>query len=350
MNLLGKYELGNLVRLLPSPVTGGFLAGTGYVLTSGAFKVLSGGNALTIENALRFIGVSIDGSGLNPGWFEQLTFVGIPGILLGLALAVGNRQIGKFWVVPAFLGGGVSLYFAALEFFLRITPDDALTRGYLLGPFPEMNPTRRFGFFLDSSLGSTTQTVTHGLFGTSFDPLLTHPDVLLSKVRWDVVFEQAPGAVAVFGLSTLGVLLITSAVEMSTERDGDANDELRAAGFANVLSGLGGGFVGYHSLSSTQIAYGMGSASRVPGVTCAFAYLGALYVGPAPLAYVPSALIGGLLLFIGSSFLYEWVDRGQRPASEKRVRGCFVDRRSLSRAKGTSRASPRGFSAPRLFS
>ena len=322
MSLLGKYELGNLVRLLPSPVTGGFLAGTGYVLTSGAFKVLSGGNSLTIENALRFIGVSFDGvNGLNPGWFEQLTFVGIPGILLGLALAVGNRQIGKFWVVPAFLGGGVSLYFALLEFFLRITPDDALTRGYLLGPFPEMNPTRRFGFFLDSSLGSTTQTVTHGLFGTSFDPLLTHPDVLLTKVRWDVVFEQAPGAVAVFGLSTLGVLLITSAVEMSTERDGDANDELRAAGFANVLSGLGGGFVGYHSLSSTQIAYGMGSASRVPGVTCSLAYLGALYVGPAPLAYVPSALIGGLLLFIGSSFLYEWVVEGKDrlPRSEYAV-------------------------------
>ena len=322
MNLLGKYKLGNIVRLLPSPVTGGFLAGTGYVLTAGAFKVLSGGNAMTIENALRFIGISLDGSPANVGWFEQLAFVGVPGIVLGLALAVGNRRIGKFWVVPAFLGGGVSAYFAALEFFLRVTPEDALTRGYLLGPFPEMNPTRRFGFFLDSSLGSTTQTgPPAGLFGTSFDPLLTHPDVLLNKVRWDVVLDQAPGAVAVFGLSTLGVLLITSAVEMSTERDGDANDELRAAGAANVVSGLGGGFVGYHSLSSTQIAYGMGSASRVPGITCALAYVGALYVGPAPLAYVPSFLIGGLLLFIGSSFLYEWVVEGKDrlPKSEYAV-------------------------------
>ena len=30
-------------------------------------------------------------------------------------------------------------------------------------------------------------------------------------------------------------------------------------------------------------------------------------MGPAPLAYVPSSLIGGLLLFIGLSFLYEWL-------------------------------------------
>ena len=62
-------------------------------------------------------------------------------------------------------------------------------------------------------------------------------------------------------------------------------------------------------------------ASRVPGITCALAYVGALFVGPAPLAYVPKALIGGLLLFIGSSFLYEWVVEGKDrlPRSEYAV-------------------------------
>ena len=324
MSVLGKYKLGNIVRLLPSPVTGGFLAGTGYVLVAGAFKVLSGGNPLTVENALRFVGVAPDGSRVD-GWIEQLAFVGVPGLALGAALAVGNRRIGKFWVVPAFLGGGVAAYFGALRFLFDVTPDDALTRGYLLGPFPELRPSRRFGFFLDSSFteaaSSGGEQTARGLFGTSFDPLLAHPDVLFGAVRWDVVLDQAPGAVAVIGLSTLGVLLITSAVEMSIERDGDANDELRAAGAANVVSGLGGGFVGYHSLSSTQIAHGMGSASRVPGITCASAYVGAIFVGPAPLAYVPSALIGGLLLFIGASFLYEWVVEGRDrlPRSEYAV-------------------------------
>ena len=313
MRLLGKYELGNIVRLLPSPVTGGFLAGTGWVLVAGAFKVLSGGDALSVANAARFVG---DAS-------EQLVFVGLPGVALGGALAVGNRRIGKFWVVPAFLSGGVASYFGALRVFFGVAPEEALTRGYLLGPFPELAPSeRRFGFFLDSSFPEvTTDASRGGLFGTSFDPLLAHPDVLFDKVRWDVVVEQAPGAAAVVGLSVLGVLLITSAAEVSTGRDGDANDELCAAGAANVLSGLGGGFVGYHSLSSTQIAHGMGSDSRVPGATCALAYVAAVVVGPAPLAYVPSALIGGLLLFIGSSFLYEWVVEGygRLPRSEYAV-------------------------------
>ena len=333
MSLLGKYKLGNIVRLLPSPVTGGFLAGTGYVLTAGAFKVLSGSsNTVGLETLVSFIRTIANDSGsIGEGVIEQSVFVFGPGVALGLALAVGNRRVGKFWVVPAFLGGGVAAYFSALRAFLNVSPDDALTRGYLLGPFPDLDgPQRRFGFFLDSerfgfaadALDAANAGVASGVFGTSFDPLLRHPDVLIDRVRWDVVLNQAPGAVAVIGLSVLGVLLITSAVEMSTERDGDANDELRAAGAANVASGLGGGFVGYHSLSSTQIAHGMGApASRIPGITCALAYVGALFVGPAPLAYVPKALIGGLLLFIGSSFLYEWVVEGKDrlPRSEYAV-------------------------------
>ena len=122
-------------------------------------------------------------------------------------------------------------------------------------------------------------------------------------------------------LLRLGLLLITSAVEVSTEREGDANEELKAVGFANLVSGLGGGLVSYHSLSSTQIAHGMGSSSRLPGLVAAAVYAAALVVGPAPLAYVPRALIGGLLTFIGASFLYEWVVEGREnlPRSEYAV-------------------------------
>ena len=257
MSLLGKYKLGNIVRLLPSPVTGGFLAGTGYVLTAGALKVLSGSSdAVGLDTFVTFVRTMIANvhdtgsivSVIDPssGWIERGVFVFAPGVALGLALAVGNRRVRKFWVVPAFLGGGVAAYFSALRVFLNLSPDDALTRGYLLGPFPNLDgPQRRFGFFLDSERfgfaadaivgdAANANDANAGVFGTSFDPLLRHPDVFIDRVRWDVVLDQAPGAVAVIGLSVLGVLLITSAVEMSTERDGDANDELSAAGAANL--------------------------------------------------------------------------------------------------------------------
>jgi len=65
----------------------------------------------------------------------------------------------------------------------------------------------------------------------------------------------------------------------------------------------------------------MGSDSRLPGIVASLCYVAALVVGPAPLAFVPSALIGGLLIFIGSSFLYEWLVEGfaSLPRSEYAV-------------------------------
>ena len=281
MSALGAAKLGNIVRLLPSPVSGGFLAGTGWVLTAGAFKVLTG-TAFEPANVL---------AALNS---PQLFTVVLPGAATGAAIAVGNRLIGKFWVVPSFLLGGCLAYFGALEFALGMSPDDALREGLLLGPFD--------------------------LADAGYVPFVFDADAL-AKVRWDVVVDQFPRMLTTFGLSTLGLLLITSAVEVSTSREGDANKELKAAGVANVLGGLGGGLISYHSLSATQIAHSMGSRSRLPGLVCAAAYGAALVVGPAPLAYVPTFLVGGLLLFIGLSFLYEWIVEGYEnlPRSEYAV-------------------------------
>ena len=76
MMALGQAKLGNIVRLLPSPVTGGFLAGTGWVLTTGSFKVLTG---QTFEPG------NVAAALQSP----ELLTVGLPGLALGLALAVG---------------------------------------------------------------------------------------------------------------------------------------------------------------------------------------------------------------------------------------------------------------------
>ena len=45
---LGTFRLGNLVRFVPYPVVGGFLAGTGWLLLKGGIYVASG-----IQPALR---------------------------------------------------------------------------------------------------------------------------------------------------------------------------------------------------------------------------------------------------------------------------------------------------------
>src|SRR6202020_1218757 len=40
--LLGTYKLGNIVRFTPYPVIGGFLAGSGWLLLTGSFRIVSG--------------------------------------------------------------------------------------------------------------------------------------------------------------------------------------------------------------------------------------------------------------------------------------------------------------------
>ena len=40
--LLGAYKLGNVVRFIPYPVIGGFLAGSGWLLLTGSFRVITG--------------------------------------------------------------------------------------------------------------------------------------------------------------------------------------------------------------------------------------------------------------------------------------------------------------------
>ena len=84
--LLGRMKLGNLVRYIPYPVTGGFFAGIGYIFIEGGLTVASGQ-----EPTL--------GSFSNSG-FLQLT---IPAVLLALSLIIGKMFRDNRLSVPGIL-------------------------------------------------------------------------------------------------------------------------------------------------------------------------------------------------------------------------------------------------------
>ena len=69
-------------------------------------------------------------------------------------------------------------------------------------------------------------------------------DVLAAN--WAAILGQGGNIATVLILSVVSLLLNASALELAIRQDVDLNRELRAAGFANILSGLGGGMVGYH--------------------------------------------------------------------------------------------------------
>src|SRR5262249_24942740 len=67
--LLGRLRLGNLIRYIPYPVIGGFLAGSGWLLVRGAMRVMTG-------HALTFTAM--------PGLFQPAMLAQwVPGVLFG---------------------------------------------------------------------------------------------------------------------------------------------------------------------------------------------------------------------------------------------------------------------------
>jgi len=260
--VLGVFKLGGLVRFVPYPVVGGFLAGTGWLLLQGSFDVMAG-TSLTVRNL--------------PALFrpDQL-ILWIPGVLFALALFFGLRRIRHFLAMPGILVGAIVLFYLVL-LVTGTSVDEAVARGLLLG----------------SASGEA----------------VWQPPALkgLLAADWAAILGQGGNIAIVLILSMVGLLLNASALELAIRQDVDLNRELRAAGLANLLSGLGGGMVGYHALSLSALSYRIGARGRLPGLVAGAVCAVLLFAGSALLAFFPKPILGGLLFFLGLDFLAEWV-------------------------------------------
>lgn len=94
--LLGRFRLGNLVRFIPYPVVGGFLAGTGWLLAKGGVRVAAG-----VEPSLSRLGFLM-------GTFELARWV--PAVVFGAAMLWMTRIVKRPLVIPAVLGIGLVLF------------------------------------------------------------------------------------------------------------------------------------------------------------------------------------------------------------------------------------------------
>ena len=259
---LGHFKLGKLVRFIPYPVMGGFLAGTGWLLLQGSFGVMAG-LSLTLANIEAL---------LQP---DQI-ILWLPGVAFALVLFVGLRRIKHFLALPAILIGAIVLYYVAL-LVTGTSIDAATAQGLLLG----------------QAVGSVT-----------WQPFWFAD---LPAVNWAAILGQSGNIAIVVVLSVVSLLLNASALELAIRQDVNLNRELKAAGVANLLSGLAGGMVGYHTLSLSALSYRMGARGRLPGLIAGLLCLLIFFAGSALLAFFPKAILGGLLFFLGLDFLYEWL-------------------------------------------
>jgi len=262
MLALGWFRLGGLIRFIPYPVIGGFLAGTGWLLVLGSMRVMTG--------------ASISFSAL-PGLFESDVLVSwLPGAVFALALLLMLRRFKHFLVMPSMLVGAIGLFYVALLLF-DVPVAEARARGWLLGPFPP---------------GGIWQ-------------FLSWPAV--EGADWGVVTGQVASLGTILLVSAIAILLNASGIELAAEEEIDLDRELRVAGAANLGIGLAGGMVGFHALSLSKLVLDMGVRSRIAGLVTAAVCCAVLFLGASILSFFPKAIVGGLLLFLGFSFLAQWI-------------------------------------------
>jgi SulP family sulfate permease len=127
---------------------------------------------------------------------------------------------------------------------------------------------------------------------------------------WGEILGQIGNIAVLAGMTLIALLLSVSAIELSVGRDLNLNRELKGAGIANVLSGLGGGMIGYHALSTTALSGRLGVRGRLTGIVAGLVCVAALLLGTSLLTLIPKFIFSGILMFLGLDFLYDWVVLG----------------------------------------
>lgn len=265
---LGRFRLGDLMRYMPYPVVGGFMAGIGWLLVQGSFSIITG--------------VSLSLSNLPDLLSFDHTLRMVPAVLLTVALLLALKRWGSVFILP----GTLALAMACFVIYLFASGqsfDDAAKAGLLLGGMPE---------------------------GKMLWPVFSLTD--LSLVHWQAILQQLPQLCTIPLVSVLSFLLIASGLETATHSDLDLRHELHLNGLANLLAGPGGSHTGYTALSFSLLGPQTGSDSRLVGVFAALFTGAATFFGASALGNFPRFILGGMVLFLGVSTLINWAVEARR--------------------------------------
>ncbi len=122
-----------------------------------------------------------------------------------------------------------------------------------------------------------------------------------------MILQNIDKIATILVLSIISLLLNASALEVTVKQDIDLNRELQAAGWANLVGGLGGSSVGYQALGMSALAHRLGAKSRLVNIISASICGLALFFGASVISYFPKPVLGGMIFFLGLSFLVEWL-------------------------------------------
>ena len=241
-------RLGFLANFLSRTVLIGFLTGVGIQIACGQLaEVLGvpGGTGGTLHN----LGATLKQVGDTNGPTLAVS-VGVLVVILGLR-RIDARIPGPLIAVV----GAV-----AVSWYLDLASDGVAVLGQVPGGLP------RFGF----------------------------PDVSLSQVG-----TLVPTAVSIFIVVLAQSSATSRAYAIKHNQPLDENVDLIGLGAANLGAGLSGAFVVNGSPTKTQLVDSAGGKSQISGLTTGVIVLVVLLFLTGPLQYMPTAVLGAVVLLIG---------------------------------------------------
>ena len=264
--LIGRFRLANLVRFVPWPVAGGFVAGIGGAVCLAAMSLMGA------DTDWRAIPALVEPSQL---WRWS------PGAAFGIALYLAMKRWGNPLILPASVALAVGAYHLALAG-LGIAGDEARVAGLLLKSTSEGN----------------------------LWPALEPAD--LANVDVGAMAMQLPTVLMLTLVALIVVIMNIAGLEMAANQDLDWDREFGASGLASVVAGVGGGTVASLIVPASLRSKLFGAATRLTGVVAALVIGGALFLGDGMLELVPVPLVGGILFFAGLGMLDEGLVRSRR--------------------------------------
>ena len=261
--LLGITRAGGMVRYIPFPIVGGFLAGLGWLIFNAAFAVV-----VDHRLAAQTLPILLT---------DDVVMRWLPALTFAVCVLVLQARIRNVMIMPVMIIVAVVLFYAWAQ--IVVGDVDALAEaGWFLPEVPE---------------------------SIVWPPLDL---AAIARIDANMIGASAGGILTLIIVCTLNVFFRASAQELVSGRELDFNRECTVNGAANIASGLaGGGIVGYHGPASTALVEMMGVYGRLVGLILALMFWLTLMFGSALFSLIPRLLPAGLLMYFGLQFMKDWL-------------------------------------------
>jgi SulP family sulfate permease len=272
---MGALRFGNLIEVVPYPVTVGFTSGIGAVIA-----------LLQLRDLM--------GLQLGPATTEFLDYLGALGAGFGTARP------------PEMLVGAVTLL-TVLGWQRRRSRVPSHLVGLAVGTCLGLALARLDPAWAVATIGSRFEWVIDGVRGHGIPPLPPHwawpwqlPDAsgVPIHISLDLLKSLLGPAFAIAMLGALESLLCATVADGMTGERHDPNDELIGQGIGNIVVPLFGGIPATAALARTAANIRAGARSPLSGVVHGIFLLLALLALAPVLAYLPMASMAALLLVV----------------------------------------------------